>query len=312
MCTIAINEEKKGIELSFEIRPTEAIREALKEAGFRWHNMKKLWYAKQTPERMELAEKLSAETMPAVQHEGPAIAPAIRVDRYDGDYSGLEKERLLALLQDLQKTGTVSPGNYTEIEKFIADLQGKILIDNAAKAGKSTVCLAKSAAAIIKTAKKNNQRNMSGGWIGADGAQYVCDGHRALKINTPLALENLPDDVQPLDASKFFVDMPSDAESFPLPDLATLKSMIKTAKAEAKLQKVKNPKIVYSFGPLVINAEYLADAIQATGASELLTTKGNKGNYINPCHLKSDDCTALVLPIKADDGINHKNSCYHI
>ena len=59
MCTLSINNELKGIELVFESKPAKEILTAIKAAGFRWHNLKKLWYAKQTPERMELAEKLA-------------------------------------------------------------------------------------------------------------------------------------------------------------------------------------------------------------------------------------------------------------
>ena len=65
MCTMAINKEFNGIELTFEGKPAEEIREAMKAAGFRWHRMKKLWYAKQNPERMELAKKLSGGATPA-------------------------------------------------------------------------------------------------------------------------------------------------------------------------------------------------------------------------------------------------------
>ena len=59
MCTLSINNELKGIELVFESKPAQEILTSIKAAGFRWHNLKKLWYAKQTPERMELAEKLA-------------------------------------------------------------------------------------------------------------------------------------------------------------------------------------------------------------------------------------------------------------
>lgn len=59
MCTLSINNELNGIELVFESKPEKKILEAIKAAGFRWHNLKKLWYAKQTPERMELAQQLS-------------------------------------------------------------------------------------------------------------------------------------------------------------------------------------------------------------------------------------------------------------
>ena len=72
MCTMAINQELNGIELTFEGKPAEEIREAMKAAGFRWHRMKKLWYAKNTADRMALAEKLSGSSA------APAQAPAAK------------------------------------------------------------------------------------------------------------------------------------------------------------------------------------------------------------------------------------------
>ena len=52
------NLEKNGIEISFDSMPDEEVRSELKRNGFRWHRANKLWYAKETPERLKLAEKL--------------------------------------------------------------------------------------------------------------------------------------------------------------------------------------------------------------------------------------------------------------
>lgn len=59
MCTMSINHEFNGIELVFGEKPAEEIREKMKSAGFRWHRQKKLWYAKNTADRLALAENLS-------------------------------------------------------------------------------------------------------------------------------------------------------------------------------------------------------------------------------------------------------------
>lgn len=56
---IILNNELNGIELVFEGKPENEILTAIKGAGFRWHNVKKLWYAKQTAERIALAESIS-------------------------------------------------------------------------------------------------------------------------------------------------------------------------------------------------------------------------------------------------------------
>lgn len=42
MCTMAINKEFNGIELSFESKPAQDVRNKMKAAGFRWHSVKKL------------------------------------------------------------------------------------------------------------------------------------------------------------------------------------------------------------------------------------------------------------------------------
>lgn len=66
MCTYALNNDLNGIEISFESKPNTETITALKANGFRWHNVKKLWYAKQTKERIKLAVSLSGDSVPAV------------------------------------------------------------------------------------------------------------------------------------------------------------------------------------------------------------------------------------------------------
>lgn len=61
MATLAINKELNGIEVTFESKPAQEVIEILKNNGFRWHKMKKLWYAKNTAERLALAENIADE-----------------------------------------------------------------------------------------------------------------------------------------------------------------------------------------------------------------------------------------------------------
>lgn len=55
---IIYNEEKNGIELSFGTKPEKEALEALKENGFRWHKIKKVWYTKDTAERRNFINTL--------------------------------------------------------------------------------------------------------------------------------------------------------------------------------------------------------------------------------------------------------------
>lgn len=66
MAIIRINNELNGIEILFENKPESGTIAALKENGFRWSPKNKLWYAKQTAERVSFAESLGdLSTAPA-------------------------------------------------------------------------------------------------------------------------------------------------------------------------------------------------------------------------------------------------------
>jgi len=58
MTTITINNEKNGIEIRFDSKPSSEVLAQMKELGFRWSGKQKMWYAKQTEERMAFARSL--------------------------------------------------------------------------------------------------------------------------------------------------------------------------------------------------------------------------------------------------------------
>lgn len=58
---VTYNEEKNGIEVKFNTKPDQEILNELKKNGFRWHRVKKVWYAKQTEERVNFVNSLVAE-----------------------------------------------------------------------------------------------------------------------------------------------------------------------------------------------------------------------------------------------------------
>ena len=62
LATISINQEHNGIEVIFDGKPSDQVRDRLKKAGYRWHKVKKLWYARQTEARLKLAEEVSNGT----------------------------------------------------------------------------------------------------------------------------------------------------------------------------------------------------------------------------------------------------------
>lgn len=58
--TMHHNREYSGLELTFDKRPDQSVIDSLKEQGFRWHNKKKLWFAKETEARIAFARRLGA------------------------------------------------------------------------------------------------------------------------------------------------------------------------------------------------------------------------------------------------------------
>lgn len=55
---VEFNTECDGIEVYFPSKPSQATRDALKAAGYRWHSIKKCWYAKRTEEHLQALRKI--------------------------------------------------------------------------------------------------------------------------------------------------------------------------------------------------------------------------------------------------------------
>lgn len=58
MLNITLNNVKNGIEIRFENKPDDNVLAALHEYGFRWSGKQKMWYAKQTDERIAFVKSL--------------------------------------------------------------------------------------------------------------------------------------------------------------------------------------------------------------------------------------------------------------
>lgn len=65
---ITKNQSFNSIEIKFEGKPSEAIRDALKSLRFRWHSVKQIWYGYSEAETVSKAIKAAEEKRP----EAPA------------------------------------------------------------------------------------------------------------------------------------------------------------------------------------------------------------------------------------------------
>lgn len=81
MCKVVLNENLKGIELYFEGKPSQDIREKMKENGFRWNWKKSCWYAKQSEKTLKLGNELSGSAQ--VCKVAPAVKKINSIDLYE-------------------------------------------------------------------------------------------------------------------------------------------------------------------------------------------------------------------------------------
>ena len=81
MTTYTLNQEFNGIEITFGSKPADEIRNTLKANGFRWHKIKKLWYAKQNEKREELARQICNGEVVKAEPKKPA-AKAEKKNKY--------------------------------------------------------------------------------------------------------------------------------------------------------------------------------------------------------------------------------------
>lgn len=57
--TFTRNTALHGLEISFTQKPSKSVLDSLKAEGFRWHSVKKLWYAKETESRLRLLQTIT-------------------------------------------------------------------------------------------------------------------------------------------------------------------------------------------------------------------------------------------------------------
>lgn len=78
MCKVLLNNELNGVELYFNGKPSQEVREEMKINGFRWNGKKVCWYAKQNNKTIALANKLGNKNL-----EVSAIKTAKKENKID-------------------------------------------------------------------------------------------------------------------------------------------------------------------------------------------------------------------------------------
>jgi hypothetical protein len=154
----------------------------------------------------------------------------------------------------------------------------------------------KAMRAIIKNAP-DHQRQFQGVFF-SDGKQCACDGHRAMRLNTPLDLPAPPVPFT-MDIDRLFADAQRNATT-PLetPSQSELKSYIKITKAEYKAKYGKNANkktILWDFGECrpVVNAVYLLDILTAFPDATITFS-----TMTAPLYFSHADGEAVLMPVR--------------
>lgn len=102
MTTYSINKEHNGIEIKFDNKPNQDTLTNLKANGFRWHRVKKLWFAKQTDKRLALASALADGTTAPIK---ATRQDNINLDNLGGTKTEYGAEFASVVRADLKKRG---------------------------------------------------------------------------------------------------------------------------------------------------------------------------------------------------------------
>lgn len=139
MCEMVLNNEKNGVELYFQSKPETDILSMLKSCGYRWHNLKKCWYAKQNTETMNTAHKLTNnETVSTIADTATKNSTTEKVEhKYFPSYDHVGDEKIYKSsdVETLNNHG----GYFADINAYIhfyADSCVVIDLKNALKTGK--------------------------------------------------------------------------------------------------------------------------------------------------------------------------------
>lgn len=174
------------------------------------------------------------------------------------------------------------------LANVMVDLQRSIRAENNKKAG------AGSWERLAKRMEKTTQREAMAGIIINDGAQYLCDGSRAVRLPGPIEYKKA---AQELDIKKILDSAAQNEKPLDMPSAGELKSHIALEKAKRKAKGGRPSKapILWSFGfglPSV-NAEYLLDFCEVMPEAKL-TYKHN----LAPIYLRDERTEAVLLPVR--------------
>lgn len=196
----------------------------------------------------------------------------------------------IALIDNVIRTASLSPDQFRELKDLLEDFQNEARHKENKAAG--TVNIQKAFMTVIKAAQKHNSRNLTGAFKRGEHT-YACDGHRLIRTKKDVSL---PQAVG-ADVDTYWRKAESEIarhEEVDLPDPSEFAVDVKTMKKEAG----KGYRIIYTFeNGLCVDAEYLLEAMKATGTDRLVM---DEGATKKPMFFYGDDVDVMLLPVNSE------------
>lgn len=199
----------------------------------------------------------------------------------------MNSNEIADVLKNILKNEKLSEKSRSDIHKLLYELSNEHeFFDHP-----DTTDLIYAANRIIDAAIQRKWVAYEGAWI-VSGKQYVTDGHRIMKINFPLPLRKLPESTTPPSAASTSFENTDDySDEIPCPSISGLKQTIQESLKNRGLKELNY--IIYQLSEEVqINAEYLLEALIATGAKNCRIKPG-----VSCVLFESEKCAVIVLPV---------------
>ena len=106
---VVLNDDKNGVEIYFNNKPSEEIRTQLKSNGFRWSKYNKCWYAKQSEDTLYFANSLTVKNV--------ELDPTLLNETFETEENTLSNEEIESIIKNTEEyTNKVLKEELQELE----------------------------------------------------------------------------------------------------------------------------------------------------------------------------------------------------
>ena len=225
---IRANEEFKSVEIVFDGKPSEAIREKLKENGFRWHGVRRLWYgyktAEETAEILQATENASTDETPerTAESDGRTGSKQARENR-----ERLKKEYIDTLCDTIWRNDDGMKKHFNETIAEVVELTDGSLIPIEKSRMKTSFCFGYGYSGV-STQEQSDEADDMADYARKNGEYFINENLRRFAWQ----YEALKEEPETLYACVTYNGLPKDSKIKSLRNIREIKDYYGKAKNE--------------------------------------------------------------------------------